>query len=258
MDMATNLNTKNNPAKRKSDNSVVYKVTLALVLLCIGILALRKVHDYYSTVGGQQVLDSLRGIIALVGFGLSAVGIALLCVWKNPIHRTVTPWLVLVFAMAGMTGLSMLAEYTYGFSLLYFLWALVLVQYIIYLLYRWEFFLLSLPTAAAGFLFYQMKAGFSLSLRNMLPLVLTIVSLVCLVLVSVSASKNKGCVVMGSARVRLFSKSYNPFLHYVVAALWAICIPASFLLGGLFAFYCMFAAIAVEFIAAVYYTFQLN
>ena len=29
-------------------------------------------------------------------------------------------------------------------------------------------------------------------------------------------------------------------------------------MGGLFAYYCMFAAIAVEFIAAVYYTFQLN
>ena len=26
----------------------------------------------------------------------------------------------------------------------------------------------------------------------------------------------------------------------------------------LFAYYCMFAAIAVEFVAAVYYTFQLN
>ena len=29
-------------------------------------------------------------------------------------------------------------------------------------------------------------------------------------------------------------------------------------LGSLFAYYCMFGAIAVEFIAAVYYTFQLN
>lgn len=251
--MATNLNT-----KQKTDNSVVYKVTLALVLLCAGVLALRGIHNYYVTIGGQLALDPIRGILVAVGFGLAAAGAVLLAVWKNAICRTVVPWLILIFAMVGMTGVSMLAEFTYGFSLLYFLWALALVQYIIYLLYRWEFFLFSLPTACAGFLFYQMKIGFSMSLRNFLPLVLTVVSMAVLLVISVSASKNKGCLVLGSLRLRLFSKNYNPFLHYLVVALWTICILAAWLLGSLFAFYCMFAAIALEFIAAVYYTFQLN
>ena len=51
---------------------------------------------------------------------------------------------------------------------------------------------------------------------------------------------------------------------YLISALWLICIAFVLLLSfvsglsGLFSYCCMFAAIAVEFIAAVYYTFQLN
>ena len=41
-------------------------------------------------------------------------------------------------------------------------------------------------------------------------------------------------------------------------ALYVLAVAAALLLGSLFSYYCMFAAVAVEFIAAVYYTFQLN
>lgn len=255
--MATNLNT-TNPKRKQADSFAVYKVTAALVLLCVGIFALRALHNHYTTIGGQELLDPMRGAIVGFGFGLCAICAVVMAVWKNTVCRVILPWLVFIFAMVGVTGLSMQAEFTYGFSLLYFLWAFVLVQYIIYQLYRWEFFLFSLPTVAAGFLFYQIKSGFSMSMRNLLPLILAIVSLVCVVVFAFMASRNKGCLVFGKTRIRLFSKNYNPFLHYLVAALWIICIPAALLLGSLFSFYCMFAAIAVEFIAAVYYTFQLN
>ena len=72
------------------------------------------------------------------------------------------------------------------------------------------------------------------------------------------AAKNHGLLVFGKKRIQVLGPKANPTLIYVVDALWLVCIVAAVLLGSLFAYYCMFAAIAVEFIAAVYYTFQLN
>ena len=50
---------------------------------------------------------------------------------------------------------------------------------------------------------------------------------------------------------------FQPVL-YVVCALWLVCLLLCYVLGASFAYYCMFAAIAFELVAAVYYTFQLK
>ena len=44
----------------------------------------------------------------------------------------------------------------------------------------------------------------------------------------------------------------------MVCALWLVCLLLCYVLGASFAYYCMFAAIAFELVAAVYYTFQLK
>ena len=243
---------------KRSDNAAVYKVMAALSLLCIGLVYLRKVHKAYSTVGGMELIEPLLPIAAAVCFALCAACIALFIFLKKPICQTLAPWGIFLFAMAGISALTLKVEYVFGFPMLYFIWAAALVQYIIYQLYRWEFFLFSLPTAAAGFLFYQFRNGFTCSAKNIVFLLLTALILVCVILIANNASHNKGQLTIKGKTVRLFSKRYSPFLHYLVAALWLVCIPAALLLGDLFSFYCMFAAIAVEFIAAVYYTFQLN
>lgn len=253
------MNMANTPKKKNATgNQVVYKVVAALVLLCVGLVCLNALRNYYA-LQGWRVLDPLRKSIVGIGFGLCALSVAAMFIVKKPGIKMLLPWLVFIFALVGMTGVSMLAEDRYGFSLLFFLWSVVLVQYIIYQLYRWEFFLFSLPTAVAGFLFYRMmKTGLSFSISNFLPLVLVFVLLVLVVYLAWNASKHDGSIVVAGSKFKLFSKKYNPFLHYLMAALWTLCIVASFILGGTFAFYCMFATIAVEFIAAVYYTFQLN
>lgn len=256
--MATKTKNTRSKTKHQSDNSAVYNVIIALALLCVGLVVLRKVHRVYSTVGGMELLDAMLPAIIGIGFALCAVCIALLIFWKRPVCRIVAPWLIFIFAMVGVTALSMKLEYTFGFPLLYFLWSACLVQYIIYQLYRWEFFLFSLPTAAAGFLFYHFRNGFAASAINIALLLVTAVILIGVIWIAVNASGHKGQLVFGNCSMRLFSKRYSPFLHYLVAVLWLVCIPAALLLGDLFCFYCMFAAIAVEFIAAVYYTFQLN
>ena len=257
--MATKINKKTQ--SKRSDNTA-YKVVLALVLLCGGLMFLENLGDYCAQIRGIFGLLPKARLIATIGFIACAVFtvvfVLTLTVWKNRICVAVMPWLMFISAMAGITGLSMQKEAFEGFYLLYFLWAFVLVQYIIYQLYHWEFFLFSLPTLTTGFLFFQIKSAYNMNVRFVLPLILAIVSILLVAAVAVMASKNKGCLVFGNTRIRLFSKKYNPFLHYLAVALWGICIPTAFILGGLFTYTCMFAAIAAELIAAVYYTFKLN
>ena len=243
---------------KQSDNSVVYKVMAGLFFLCIGLVSLRALRRYYPTISGIEKLYPLLPYMIWGGFGLCIVGAAAWLFWKHPVSKAVSPWFTFLFGMVGLTAVSMKLEFTDGFYMLYFVWGFVFMQYIIYQLYRWDFFLFSLPTAAAGFLFFQMKSDFTICLRNVLPLVIVIASLICTALIAAICARNKGCLIFKKKRIRFFPKTYNPFLHYIVVALWVICVLAAFILGDLFAFYCMFAAIAVEFIAAVYYTFQLN
>lgn len=256
--MATKTNNKRNVQKKQSDNSVVYNVMTALALLCAGLTVLRKIHNVYSTTGGMALLDSMLPWFMALGFGLCAVCIGLYVFWPKPVCKVLAPWFTFFFAMVGITALSMKTSYTFGFPILYFLWAAVLLQYVIYQLYRWEFFFASLPTIAAGFLFYQYRNGFSTSAGNLILLVATAVILIGVIWIAARTSQNKGLLIFGGKSLRLFSRRYSPFLHYLVCTLWIVCIPAAIVLGSPFPFYCMFAAIAVEFIAAVYYTFQLN
>jgi len=41
----------------KADSAVVYKVMVALILMCAGLMGLRSLRAYYGTIGGMEVLD---------------------------------------------------------------------------------------------------------------------------------------------------------------------------------------------------------
>lgn len=246
------------PKGKLDDNAVVYKVMAALVLLCGGLMVLRSLRSYYATVGGMTMLDPLVPWMTIAGFGLCVLCVVVMAIWKNKLVRLVFPWLSAVFAMTGMTGLSMKLFWTQGFSALYFLWCAAMVAVVIFQLYGWDFFLFTLPTAAAGFLFLTFSTGFSWTLWNALVLGIVAVCLFITAFCAWNAAKHKGMFVLGKTRLLMSSSKYTPTLHYLVCGLWLVCIVAALLLGGLFSYYCMFAAIAVEFIAAVYYTFQLN
>jgi len=245
-------------SKNKADNTVVYKVMVALFLLCGGLMVLRSLRASYATVGGMDTLDALIPWMILPGFVGCAACVVVLAVWKNKTARMILPWCAGVLAMVGVTGVSMKLFWTQGFSVLYFLWVAAMIQVIVYLMYGWEFFLFSLPTVSAGLLFLNFSTGFSISLWNICILAVAAVCLLLTVMLAGNGAKNHGIVVLGKKQIPMFSSKYTPTLHYLVSGLWLVCIAAALLLGSLFSYYCMFAAVAVEFIAAVYYTFQLN
>ena len=247
------------PSKNKADNNiVVYRVMTALVLLCAGLMLLRKLRDSFSTIGGMDTWDPLVPWMILIGFLGFAAAAAAFVICKSKAVRKVLPWCAVVLLMLGITGLSMKLFWTQGFSALYFLWVAVMIQVIIHQMYGWEFFLFSLPTAAAGFLFLNFSTGFTVSLWNICVLLAAAVCLIVTFICARNASRHNGVMVFGKLQIPMFNSKYTPTLHYLVCGLWLICIAAALLLGSLFSYYCMFAAVAAEFIAAVYYTFQLN
>lgn len=244
--------------KAKNENAVVYKVMVALALLCGALTGLRLLRAYYATIGGFEKLYPMTIWIAVGGLALFLIGAVLKLAVKQKVVQAVSPWLIAIAALVCATGVFMRLYWTEAFPSLYFLCCAFLLQYIIFLLYRWEFFLFSLSTASTGFLFFQLSGGVEWTLLTILLLVIEAVILIGTFLAARLASGNKGMLIFGKKRIQLLPAKSNPVLIYLVDALWLVCVLVALLLGGLFAYYCMFAAIAVEFIAAVYYTFQLN
>ena len=77
------------------------------------------------------------------------------------------------------------------------------------------------------------------------------------------AAKDKGRICLFGKKHAVFPVRFNPTVLYVACTVLACCLIACLLVaclifGSGFAFYAMFAAIAIELIGAVYYTFQLK
>ena len=253
--------TKNKTTKQKlqqNNDAVVYNVMIALALACLGFMGLRTLRTFYSTTEGFMTLYDRCNTIALMGLALAVAAAAVGIFWKNRIARAFSPWIVVIGLMIAVTGRSMRVSGVADFSFLYFLCFAILVQYIIFQLYRWEFFLFSLSTVVACSVFFSFSHGVYWTAKNItliaiLALVLVVTTLCCRM-----ACSNKGFLSLGCTRVKLYGAKSAPVLLYIVNALWLVCTICIPIFGGLFAYYCMFAAIAVEFIAAVYYTFQLT
>ena len=72
------------------------------------------------------------------------------------------------------------------------------------------------------------------------------------------AAAHNGTLQLGKKYYPLFRTGFNPLALYITCAVWLVCFIACLLIGAAFAYYCMFAAIVFELVAAVYYTFQLH
>lgn len=256
--MATKHTMTNKPLQKSNDDTVVYKVMIALALACACLVGLRSLRASFSTIDGYFRLYDMANIIAVIGAVLAVAAVAVTVFCKNNVLRTIAPWVIAAGVMAATTGRSIRVSGGEDFGSLYFLCIAMLVQFVIFQLYRWEFFLFSLSTMTACGLFFSFSRGLHWTAKNITLLVLLALVLAGTTLCSRMACKNKGFLSFGKGRVRIYNVRSAPILLYIVNALWLICSICIPFLGGTFAYYCMFAAIAVEFIAAVYYTFQLS
>lgn len=234
---------------KKSGDSVVYKVPAAFTLLVVVLMMLRKIGAYYGSVEGfTVVLHAVRRLV-WVFTALMLVATLGAIFLKKPLLRAVGRYVVVLSALAAMSCLVMKLYWTEKMLFLYLMHAVVYCLYMVYLLYGSEFFAYSLATSVAGCVFFLFSRGFAFNSRGIFLLALLLVVLAAVVAFAALAAKGK---------IRGMAKSFSPMLHYVVCGLWAVCLVLCVVLGPAFAYYCMFAAIAFELIAAVYYTFQLK
>ena len=226
--------TKNKTAAKKTeDQSVVYKVPAAFALMIVVVYAFWKLGGYYSTVEGFTALYPMFCVQRYVFLALTAAELVLCVLLKSRLF-----W----------TG-NMIA--------IYLMHALVYCLYMVWQLYRSEFFTFSLVTATAGVVFF-LTARTSYMANRIGGSILLALILIGTALVVFLCAKNRGRLTIGGKTLQLFPDGFNSLLFYFICVLWAIVLIACLLFGSGFAYYAMFAAIAVELIGAVYYTFQLK
>lgn len=256
--MATQTSTRPRSKTRKNDDSVVYKVMIALALLVFSIYMLRLVSGSYATLDGFDRMYPAMLLITIVCAAAMAVCIALTFLLHRSSIRAIFPPAAAVFALFSFSALMLRLYWIEPVNALYILNAAVYCLYIIYLLYRMEFFLFSLVTVLAGSIFYFFSNGFGLNARSLVLGGLLVLAAVIIALLARQAGRNNGLVSIAGCQYRIFPARFNPVMLYIACAVWMLCLVLCVLLGSAFAYYCMFAAIALELIAAVYYTFQLK
>ena len=250
--------TKNKTAAKKTeDQSVVYKVPAAFALMIIVVYAFWKLGGYYSTVEGFTALYPLFRTARYVLLALTVLTAVLCVLLKSGLWRTICSYALAAAALLCVASEILTVFWTGNMIVIYLLHALVYCLYMVWQLYRSEFFTFSLVTASAGVEFYLI-ARTSYKANRILGSILLALILVGVALVVFRCAQNRGKLVLGSRTIRLFPDGFNPLLFYFICVLWAVVLAACLLFGSGFAFYAMFAAIAVELIGAVYYTFQLK
>ena len=169
------------------------------------------------------------------------------------------PYVFVLSLLAGVTALDLRYFWTEHATALYMLHAAVYCLYIIFCLYRSEFFCFSLAAVFAGFSFYFYSKGLGMNARTAIIAVVTALVLAAVALLANRAAKGKGSVKLFGKTVKVFPAKFNATVLYVACTVLGCCLVACLVLGSaLFAYYCMFAAIAIELTGAVYYTFQLK
>lgn len=244
-------------AKKTEDQSVVYKVPAAFALMIVVVYAFWKLGGYYSTVEGFTALYPMFCVQRYVFLALTAAELVLCVLLKSRLARTICRYWLAAFALLFVSSLILSIFWTGNMIAIYLLHALVYCLYMVWQLYRSEFFTFSLVTATAGVVFF-LTARTSYMANRIGGSILLALILIGTALVVFLCAKNRGRLTIGGKTLQLFPDGFNSLLFYFICVLWAIVLIACLLFGSGFAYYAMFAAIAVELIGAVYYTFQLK
>lgn len=243
--------------KTKSDPTV-YLVVAAFVLMLLSLSVLRWISHNYVLDGTFYPIYLGSRRVAWICLGISLISAGLLVAVRKPVIRAICPYTFALGILYSLTGLVLHNCWVNQMMALYLLHASVYCLYIVYLLYRAEFFCVSLATVAAGVSFYLYHLGLGPNLRCTIIGVTLVVILAGVLLTAYLCGRHKGTLVVKTREMRVFPRSFQPFLLYITCLIWFACFVLCLILGPAFAYYCIFAAVAYELIAAVYYTFQLK
>ena len=251
-------NAKSN-VNNKPRDLTVYKVCIAFVLMVLSMLAVQRVLDIYATGSTFDVIYNASKTCWTLCAVLCALSAIAAFALRGKRICKIFPYIFVLSALEGLSALDLRLFWTEHATAIYMAHAAVYCLYIIFCLYRSEFFCFSLATVLSGFCFYFYSKGLGLNVRTAVLAAVVAVVLAAVALLANRAAKDKGRIHLFGKTQKVFPAKFNPTVLYVACAVLACCLIASLLLGSpLFAYYCMFAAVAIELIGAVYYTFQLK
>lgn len=251
--------------KNVNDDSVIYKVMIALGILCILLLSLQLVSRYYRLAGPMFAIRTGLGWAAIIGGILTVVFL----VGYLTMRSRVAFWryggfpLFLLFAVVSLSSWLLYSTWVTYITLLYFIYIAAAVLYMIALLYQHDFFLLSFLNACAGCVFYGLSRFYGeqavFSAKTILMNVVLVVLIVLVAALVFAARKtDDGRLKLFSRKILISSPELSPVLPYISCLLWLLCLVAAAILGSVFAYYSVFAVVGLELIAAVYYTVKLS
>lgn len=247
-------------AAPKNDDSVVYKVMVALLIACLECLALQQVAKVYASI---EHMDTVRAALPIAGAVLAVLTVAAVVCMVLFRQRSALRF-TFALSAANLLLLTVGAFALYGMwtgpvMMLYFAFFALAVLVSVYLLYQPEFFLLTGATMVAAFGFYCLSKLYGSGSVGLIVLVNLVMALCFALLLAVSylAARNRGILSFGKVRFRVMAlPSALPL--YVTGLLWLLCQLAGLILGALFCYCCIFAAIALELISAFYFTIKLK
>ena len=246
---------KQSASKDKDSNAILITFILAIVVMCALILIYRLYNS--SAVVMVNTYDVLVIVMwaALGLFALSAVFTA--CIWKKWSGRKRR--LCITFSAVSLilcfSCFMMSNYYLTGVKLLCGLYAIAFVLYLVYLIYKWEFFSICSLIAISGMALWLLMSYAS----GLTAAVILAVGLVCCGLWAAAllvAKRNRGVLQVFGRKLQPFKKSthYGPMLAVILLSAAALIIG---FISPLLCYYCMIALVCVAFICAVYYTVKL-
>lgn len=109
--------------------------------------------------------------------------------------------------------------------------AAVYCLYIIYCLYRSEFFCFSLAAVFADFSFYFYSKGLGMNARTAIIAIVTALVLAAVALLANRAAKSKGSVKLFGKTVKVFPAKFNATVLYVACTVLGCCLVACLVLA---------------------------
>ena len=250
----------NKPAKtpqQAKEDSVIYKAAIDLGILIAAFYAFNYLNKVYPTTDGFFLIHPILLWVAIISavFAIGAAAFAL----TRPAGKKKT-WVgcaIIFFVLAlfayslnrlWMRPLPLISLFTYSACILY----------LIYLIYPVDFTAIALITGLTGYGFYlhDQRGGVT-------RLVLVVYAAACLlslaaIIAAGFAAKHSGKLTVGKYSFRLYDGADGPIPLYLTGTLWIVCIAAALIAGNTFAHYGLYAAGGFAFIAACYYTINLN
>lgn len=253
-------NKANKPAKTPEqikEDAVVYKAAIDLGILLIAFYLISYLNKAYPTNEGFFIVQPITLWVTILS-AIAAVGCAVVAFIRPSGKKKA--WIVcavILFALA-LCALSLNRLWMRPLPIISLLVYGACILYLIYLLYPLDFTVIAFLTGLTGYGFYlhDQRCGVT-------RLVLAIYAVSCLLCIAAIilagfAAKRSGKLTVGKYSFRLYDGAEGPIPLYLTGTLWIVCIAAALIVGSTFAHYGLYAAGGFAFIAACYYTINLN